>query len=221
MHLAPGASSTTTVDLAADHDLSRAGAYSVRLASDQTRVSDSAVTVRNNRPALTVAALRPSSAEFRSGAGVTASATWASARRAASASGSASGARVTVAASGVWFGSFSSSRYSHIVSAMSNIRAELTGKVVTFDRSQPVDAMAYVQPNAPYTIYICSGYWPAAALGYDSKAGTLVHESSHFLVNGGAADVVYGLAAGRRLATRHPNSAVRNADNIEHFTESL
>ena len=81
--------------------------------------------------------------------------------------------------------------------------------------------MAYVYADDAYTIYVCTGYWPAPAKGYDSKAGTLIHESSHFTVNGGAQDYIYGLTEGKQLASSSPAKAVANADNLEHFAESI
>jgi peptidyl-Lys metalloendopeptidase len=56
--------------------------------------------------------------------------------------------------------------------------------------------------------------------GTDSKAGTIVHEQSHFTVNGGTKDYVYGQAAAKRLAISNPAQAIMNADNHEYFAEN-
>jgi peptidyl-Lys metalloendopeptidase len=39
---------------------------------------------------------------------------------------------------------------------------------------------------------VCRAFWPAPANGTDSKAGTLIHEMSHFNVVAGTNDWVYG-----------------------------
>jgi peptidyl-Lys metalloendopeptidase len=122
-----------------------------------------------------------------------------------------------------WFGAYNSSRFAHVSSEYSHVSSELTSKTVTLDCATGANdsAYAYVYPDAPYTIYLCQAYWPAPARGYDSKAGTLIHESSHFTVNGGTDDHVYGRTAAKQLAKSNPANAVDNADNYEYFTESL
>jgi peptidyl-Lys metalloendopeptidase len=120
-----------------------------------------------------------------------------------------------------WFGSYNSSRFKHVTSAFSRISSELTSKTVTLDCTSDEPYYAYVYPNDPYTIYLCTKYWRAPARGYDSKAGTLIHESSHFTVNGGTDDYVYGRNKAEQLAKSNPGKAVTNADNFEYFAESL
>jgi len=55
---------------------------------------------------------------------------------------------------------------------------------------------------------------------YTIQAGTIIHESSHFNVNGGTRDHAYGQAAARALARSSPNTAVLNADSHEYFAEN-
>lgn len=120
-----------------------------------------------------------------------------------------------------WFGAYSSARFNRATTTFAAITTELTSKTVDLICDAASPYMAYVYQAEHYVIYLGRGYWPAAATGWDSKAGTLIHESSHFYVNGGADDHVYGLAEGQQLARTDPNRAVDNADNIEHFAESL
>ncbi|KAI0681659.1 lysine-specific metallo-endopeptidase, partial [Cerioporus squamosus] len=56
--------------------------------------------------------------------------------------------------------------------------------------------------------------------GTDSRAGTLVHESSHFTKNGGTQDYVYGQSSAKSLAKSNPSEAIFNADNHEYFAEN-
>ena len=60
----------------------------------------------------------------------------------------------------------------------------------------------------------------APATGTDSKAGTLVHEMSHFNATAGTDDHVYGQTGAKNLAISDPASALDNADNHEYFAEN-
>jgi len=52
------------------------------------------------------------------------------------------------------------------------------------------------------------------------QAGTLVHEASHFIQNGGTLDFVYGQENAMQLARYQPDQAVMNADSHEYFAEN-
>jgi len=82
---------------------------------------------------------------------------------------------------------------------------------------------AYVYPtDTSHTIYCCSAFWPApVAGGWDTKAGTLIHELSHFDDICGTRDHAYGTNNCRALARNNPAQAVNNADNYEYYCESL
>lgn len=56
--------------------------------------------------------------------------------------------------------------------------------------------------------------------GTDSKAGTLIHEMSHFTVVAGTDDIVYGQTGAKNLANSNPDSTIRNADSHEYFSEN-
>jgi len=93
-------------------------------------------------------------------------------------------------------------------------------KPVQFDCSCKQRYYAYVYPSQPYKIYLCSVFWTAPNLGTDSKAGTLVHEMSHFNVTAGTDDYVYGSTGALSLAKTDPGKALNNADNHEYFAEN-
>ncbi len=90
----------------------------------------------------------------------------------------------------------------------------------TFDCGCTESSFAYVYPSQPYVVHLCRAFWPAPALGTDSKAGTLVHEASHFTVLGGTKDYAYGQASAQALAKSDPGRAVMNADSHEYFAEN-
>ena len=56
--------------------------------------------------------------------------------------------------------------------------------------------------------------------GTDSKAGTLIHEMSHFTVVAGTDDWAYGQTAAKSLAFSDPAKALDNADSHEYFAEN-
>ncbi|KAM5535102.1 hypothetical protein V8D89_011188 [Ganoderma adspersum] len=82
------------------------------------------------------------------------------------------------------------------------------------------DVFAFVHPDAFGSVFLCGLFWDAPALGTDSKAGTLVHETSHFTVNGGTEDYAYGHVQAQALAQSDPERAVFNADSHEYFAEN-
>lgn len=128
------------------------------------------------------------------------------------------GARYTT-----WFGSYTATRYSTVKSHFSKISAALNNSTVTYDcfcEANLADAYAYVYPNQPYTIHVCNAFWSAPTSGTDSRGGTIVHEMSHFTVNGGTQDYVYGQTGAKNLARTNPNKAVANADSHEYFGEN-
>lgn len=125
------------------------------------------------------------------------------------------GARYTT-----WFGAYASSRYNTVKGNFTNIKNAMDTASMNFNCGCKKRYYAYVYPNQPYNIYLCSVYWQAPATGTDSKAGTLIHETSHFTIVAGTDDWVYGQAGAKNLAITNPNNAVDNADNHEYFAEN-
>ena len=94
-------------------------------------------------------------------------------------------------------------------------------KPITVDcKCKKSNIYAYVYPDQPYKIYVCGAFWAAPATGTDSKAGTLVHEMSHFTVVAGTDDWAYGQTAAKALAISDPAKALDNADSHEYFAEN-
>lgn len=71
------------------------------------------------------------------------------------------------------------------------------------------------------TVNLDERFWTASRTGEDSRAGTLVHETSHFWGAGGTDDVVYGRPGCRALAKQSPSKALNNADSHEYWLETL
>ncbi|MCY1078487.1 M35 family metallo-endopeptidase [Archangium lansingense] len=119
-----------------------------------------------------------------------------------------------------WFGSYTSARLTTARSHFTNIKNAFANAAVVVDCSCNDSYYAYVYPASPYKIYVCNAFWSAPATGTDSKAGTLVHEMSHFNVVAGTDDHAYGQSAAKSLASSNPTNALDNADNHEYFAEN-
>jgi len=119
-----------------------------------------------------------------------------------------------------WFGAYDASRYNTAKSHYTNISNAMDTAPVKFDCGCKKTYYAYVYPNQPYTIYLCKAFWTAPLTGTDSRAGTLIHEMSHFTVVAGTDDLGYGQTNAKNLALTDPNKALNNADNHEYFAEN-
>lgn len=119
-----------------------------------------------------------------------------------------------------WFGAYNSTRYSKVKSNFTKIADAFNNKAVVVDCGCTQSYFAYVYPNQPYKIYVCKAFWSAPNTGTDSKAGTLVHEMSHFDIVANTDDVVYGQAGSKSLAISNPTQAITNADSHEYFVEN-
>ncbi len=119
-----------------------------------------------------------------------------------------------------WFGQYQSSRYSTVTSNFQNISAALVDPELSFDCSCNEDIYAYVVSFAPKKVFLCNIFWQAPLVGTDSRAGTLIHEVSHFFAVANTADYVYGQTDCKALAISDPDSAIDNADSHEYFAEN-
>ena len=120
-----------------------------------------------------------------------------------------------------WFGTYTESRYSRVAANFDKIHDVLFNETITAEcPGNCGNVYAYVYPSQPYVIYFCGAFFRAPLTGTDSKAGTIIHEVSHFDVVAGTDDVVYGQSGARNLAQTNPDAAVRNADSHEYFAEN-
>ena len=120
-----------------------------------------------------------------------------------------------------WFGTLSSAGWNTAQTHFAAIQSAFTTQAVTLDcKCKKPSIYAYVYANQPYKIYVCGAFWNAPMTGTDSKAGTLVHEMSHFTVVAGTDDWAYGQPAAKSLAISDPAKALDNADSHEYFAEN-
>lgn len=121
-----------------------------------------------------------------------------------------------------WFGAYTSSRYATAQSqfAAIDVAMDQNNGQITINCGCSSSAYAYVYPGRHYQIFVCNAFWSAPMTGTDSKAGTLIHEMSHFNVVAGTDDHVYGQTGAKNLAISNPTAALNNADNHEYFAEN-
>ena len=119
-----------------------------------------------------------------------------------------------------WFGSYTSTNWSTAKSHYNAILNAYNNQAVVVSCACTDSSYAYVYPTQPYKIYVCNAFWSAPTTGTDSKAGTLVHEMSHFNVVASTDDWAYGQSACKSLATSNPSRALDNADTHEYFAEN-
>jgi peptidyl-Lys metalloendopeptidase len=121
-----------------------------------------------------------------------------------------------------WFGAYTSSRYSTVQAHYNSLKNAFAGQAFQLDCDCASDnsLYAFVYANQRYHVHLCGAFFAAPATGTDSKAGTLVHETSHFTVVAGTNDYAYGQTACKKLATKTPNKAIANADSHEYFAEN-
>lgn len=242
INLKAGESLTRTVDLSAFYDFSASGSYVIRyetasldLFTDANGSSKSAGSMASNlisvqvegRAAKTGATITPaavSGTTTYNKCTATQQTALASARSQASTYAADALSYLNSGKSGsryiTWFGTLNTSRYNTVKSHFSAISSAMSTANVTIDCGCKKKYYAYVYPNQPYVIYVCSVFWQAPLTGTDSKAGTLIHETSHFNVVASTDDWVYGQSGAKSLAISDPAKAIDNADNHEYFAEN-
>lgn len=227
--LGAGESVSVTVDLATAYDFGETGRYSVAYGGghhgdEAAHVASSGITVEVEGRAFAVPGAELGSQLTTTGCSssrITALTQAYAASRTMAASALAYLTNTTPSATTrytTWFGAFTASRWSTARSHFSAISQRLSNEVA--DCTCTDSAYAYVYPGQPYKIYLCNAFWNAPLTGTDSRAGTLIHEMSHFNVVAGTNDNAYGQSACRNLARTSPTRALDNADSHEYFAEN-
>jgi len=225
--IAPGMQSTWQVDLSQFYDFSQTGDYTVEVVLDDTKLRGGTGVIVSTTSQIWVEG-RVAVAAKPGGRGCTTAeqAQIASAITAAGAYSNAArdylnGSPAATPRYTTWFGAFSSAgwntAHSHFVAIAD---AFATQPITVQCGCKQKNVYAFVDPNRPYVITVCGAFWPAPATGTDSKAGTLVHEMSHFNVVASTNDNAYGQSACRTLAQSDPAAALDNADSHEYFAEN-
>ncbi|MEE9319401.1 MAG: M35 family metallo-endopeptidase [Granulosicoccus sp.] len=129
--------------------------------------------------------------------------------------------RISSTRYGTWFGSYDDSRYGLVTSNLSSIGNVLANESLDYycDCDEP-NTFAFVYANEPYGVHLCPEFRLAPVDGTNSRAGTIIHELSHFTVVAGTEDHAYSHDGTTALAVADPAKAIDNADNYEYFAEN-
>ena len=120
-----------------------------------------------------------------------------------------------------WFGPWAPGRAARVRDVITALLDSLSGATLNYDCGCDDPTLyAYVYPARLHDVFVCPAFFRAPLLGTDSRAGTLVHELSHFTSVAGTSDHDYGQAAVTGLALRDPRRAIANADSYEYFVEN-
>lgn len=133
------------------------------------------------------------------------------------------GQRATAERYTTWFGSYLSSRYTTVSTHFNAIQDATANKALKFSCGSPRcgrTTFAFVYSGSPYEVFLCPQFWEAELTGTDSRAGTIIHELSHFTILGGTDDHQYGQSSAKQLGATDPNKAINNADSHEFFAEN-
>lgn len=239
LSLAPGESQTFEAELTGTYDLSQNGRYAIeyiglaKQAEAASAISELAPTyiwLEGRSPQPVSARPEPSpslagSVSYTGNCTASQKTTLASAFNAASNYAQAAQTYLSGTGSGTqryktWFGAYTSARWNTAKAHFVATNDAFKNKAVTLDCSCKQSYYAYVYPTQPYKIYLCNAFWSAPMTGTDSKAGTLIHEMTHFNVVAGTDDWAYGQSAAKSLALSNPTKALDNADSHEYFVEN-
>lgn len=121
----------------------------------------------------------------------------------------------------VWFGAKNSAELQKVRQTLVNARAFLKGATFRCPlTTQKRRVYASVQPDKSFKIEFGSVFFDAPNTGFNSRAGVIVHELTHFALVGGTGDPAVGVEAARKLATTNAALAQRSAENFEYFVEA-
>lgn len=93
------------------------------------------------------------------------------------------------------------------------------------------DTFAFVELATPLTVNLCPNFFtmdtmkqltPESALfGNGTRAGTIIHEVSHFTEVSGTEDICYSREECAAMAVTHPEDTLINADSYQYFVEDV
>jgi peptidyl-Lys metalloendopeptidase len=135
-----------------------------------------------------------------------------------------------------WFGTFEQDRYQRVRGVLDGVRFKLNSDstMTAYCRRDTdracetgVGVAATIAATLPrvrsdFEVWFCTAFFALPAnVGFDTQAGSVLHEMTHSIGNTEDIPGAYGTAGAGNLATQAPARAVDNADNYEFFVEQL
>lgn len=133
-----------------------------------------------------------------------------------------------------WFGRWDSVRAKKVRNTVSALKTHIRTSKITYVCARPgigscaAGTYAYVYPDDSGTIYLCPPYFNLPLLSNatflevfnsGTRAGTIIHEMSHYDAVGGTNDNCYNRDVCSDFARTAPNRAANNADSYQYFAE--
>jgi peptidyl-Lys metalloendopeptidase len=136
-----------------------------------------------------------------------------------------------------WFGKYSPANAEQVRANLKSIaRAVRTGAVtaqcdpVGYDACE-ADTYAFVYEDEAYLIHLCPNFFRQPTMAQlrpdtrrgdnGTRAGTIIHELSHFLVVARTTDECYSRSECAPMADRDARRAIQNADSYQYFVEDI
>lgn len=137
----------------------------------------------------------------------------------------------------IWFGKYSSANAEVVRTNLKNVvKAIRTGSVTTLCAEvSPAecdpDMFAYVYDDQPFRLHICPEFFSLPnmanlrpgqlASSFGTRAGTIIHEITHFNTIADTQDHCYGRDVCSDMAQDDPLLAMQNADSYQYFAEDV
>ena len=136
-----------------------------------------------------------------------------------------------------WFGKFSSENGDKVRRTLKSIVTairtdEISTECVNIGRGLcDQDTYAFVDPDEHYEVKLCPNFFEmqtmkdlddaTAAEGSGTRAGTIIHEISHFTIVAGTDDICYSREICSEMAITAPLDSLINADSYQYFVEDV
>jgi len=136
-----------------------------------------------------------------------------------------------------WFGSYNAKNGEQVrrvlKAIVKGLRAPEIG-VVCLNIGQELcdrDTYAFVEKSDPYNVSYCPAFFEMDTMktltndsiqdGSGTRAGTVVHEFSHFSIVGDTEDLCYARDVCTEMARTSSEDAIHNADSFQYFVEDV
>jgi peptidyl-Lys metalloendopeptidase len=133
-----------------------------------------------------------------------------------------------------WFGRWDPVRAKFVRTTISRLKTHIRTRKITYV-CEPAgsgacdgNTYAFVYPDDSATLHVCAPYFELPVLSdatflevfnSGTRAGTIIHEMSHYANVGGTADNCYNRDVCSDYARTNPNGATHNADSFQYFAE--
>jgi peptidyl-Lys metalloendopeptidase len=119
-----------------------------------------------------------------------------------------------------WFGVYSIDRFNYVTNGFNKMvpahKQSWTYSCETKENGGCTGYAAFVYKDKPYQVWVCMDYYQKTT---DTTRGhIMIHEASHWNINFGTNDYVYGYNNGIELAKNNPYNATHCANNVEHYS---